>query len=261
LQNRFATSAFAEYEHTNNNNTTSQKAPVKSNLFFDKGNDEEDLIFGSKKQKEEIRPVVEHKKKEEVVHAKQTPHQENFLDYNVNTNNVKNTFFDEGDLEEEMLNKSQSVSNQPVTGENARAKTPQNEKINQVLNPESGATQNELNLKNNLFDENEDDNLKNTFTLIGEKAQKSNQKLPNLKAATPNPVKIPEKKIDAHPPNRNILPPKINKQTAPSHNTLQKNDNFANFDSDSNFDNIFDSLASAPSKRHEDKKTNYFDEN
>ena len=123
--------------------------------------------------------------------------QENFLDYDVNTNsnnNKKSNFFDDGDVTDEVFNKSQNFSNQskPVTGENARAKTPNQEHINQFLNPESGATQNiEKNNKNNFFDDGDD--TKNTFNLFSSKQEQSTHK-----------SRIPDKKISGGNINHNV---------------------------------------------------------
>jgi len=150
LQNRFSPAlTYGNFDESSN--PPQNNNPVRSNLMFaNQGDDDEDLIFATKKPKEEVKvqetknEVV--KKKNDHSHNSSnvnqpntTSHKENFLDYNVNTTN-KNNFFDEGDAEEEVLNKSHHLSNQPVTGEHARAKTPQNEK---ALNPESGATQND----------------------------------------------------------------------------------------------------------------------
>jgi len=167
IQNRFTPVAFNAAEITENtNNNVNQNS--KSNLFFDEGNPEDDLIF-SQKKKEEKRDNLSNNYFSNVNvenNNNQEPNtNENFLDYKVNTqitaSNNKNNFFDDCDMDED-TNKSK-----PVTGEDARAKTPNNEPINHYLNPESGATQNiEKNNKNNMFDDVDDDNIHNTFNII-----------------------------------------------------------------------------------------------
>jgi hypothetical protein len=167
IQNRFTPVAFnaAEISENTNNNVNQNS---KSNLFFDEGNPEDDLIF-SQKKKEEKRDNSSNNYFSNVNvenNNNQEPNtNENFLDYKVNTqitaSNNKNNFFDDCDMDED-TNKSK-----PVTGEDARAKTPNNEPINHYLNPESGATQNiEKNNKNNMFDDVDDDNIHNTFNII-----------------------------------------------------------------------------------------------
>jgi len=113
--------------------------------------------------------------------------------------------------------------------------------------------------KINFFDNDDGDgDIKNAFTLINEKSQQNTQKTTKPFPAKPvvqnKPMMHVEKKNEPQP--KNILPPKLNKQTV--HNNTQQKDNFANFDS--NFENIFDSLASAPKNKNDDKKTNYFDQ-
>ena len=198
LQNRFNVN---EYNITGTIEPSSLYTNVKSNLFFDDGNRDEDLIFGQQKKEEPIKESERPKQtknstgndNEDSHNITQENRQENFLDYDVNTNNnnqnKKSNFFDDGDIADDDFNKSQNYSNRskPVTGENAIAKNTNNEQINNFLNPESGATQNiEKNNKNNFFDE--EDDIKNTFNLFSNQEQnmQKNNKIPNKKISGGN---------------------------------------------------------------------------
>jgi len=147
------------------------------------------------------------------------------------------------------------------------------------LNPESGATQNvEKNaIKNNFFDDNDEDNLKNNFNLFNDKSSQSSQKVVNKVMpvnnktlpvpATSHKTNVEKKQEPIH--KTTVQPVKAHKTVASTHTNQQK-DNFASFNSNDpfnfsqnkgdNFENIFDSLASAPKTKIEDKKTNYFDD-
>ncbi len=222
IQNRFTPVAFNAAEITENtNNNVNQNS--KSNLFFDEGNPEDDLIFGQKK-KEEKRDNLSNQNIDNNNNNQESNTNENFLDYKVNSQNTasnnKNNFFDDCDMDED-TNKSK-----PVTGEDARAKTPNNEPTNQYLNPESGATQNiEKNNKNNLFD---DDNIQNTFNIITKENKVPAQKITKVpvtnrilnvsnQSKTQSSVKKSEKSVTKVPTTRPLV------------NISQKNDvNFLN---------------------------------
>lgn len=182
IHNRFTPTNFTVNENSNN----AYQPNTNSNLFFDDVNKEDDMIFGQKKTKEEPKKDSEQSKALDKIETDtynintENNQNENFLDYDVISNsqaNKKNNFFDECDMENEMLNKSQNFSNQPVTGENARGKSPINEQTHQFLNPESGATQNiEKNNKNNFFDDNDEDSMKNTYNLFNDNKSQNTQK-------------------------------------------------------------------------------------
>ena len=191
------------------------------------------MIFGQNKNKEDPRKElpeqtkISKKNESNTFTNSEINRNENFLDYDVNTNtqaNKKNNFFDDDDMEDEMLNKSQNFSNLPVTGENARAKSPNNEQTNQFFKPESGATTSiEKNNKKHFFKENDEDSNKNTFNLFNDNKSQSTQKV-NKPLLTNKIVNVPNQNKSNIEKKNDKPTPAPNRNNRPTVNLQQKND-------------------------------------